>query len=86
MGLAIFDIIVLFSGLPLNWKKGLIVVDLLIIIFIGWVLRTLYIRKAQRIAERARMVERSMSRDLDNVAEQVARDVEHQIDNIQNEM
>lgn len=86
MGLAIFDIVVLFSGLPLNWKKGLILIDLLAIVFIGWVLRTLYIRKAERIAERARIIERSMSRDLNNVVEQVARDVEHQIDSIQNEM
>ena len=81
--LALFNLVVLFSGLPMGWKKGLIIADLALLVFIGWILREIYLRKARRLAERAKAVEASLEHDIDRVANQVTRNVEREIDQIQ---
>lgn len=87
MVLSALDIIVLYSGLPMGWKKGIIVVASLILLLTGWILRAIYKRRKERAAARARAIEESMGEDMDQVAATIASDVagqvEQEIDRIQ---
>lgn len=87
MVLSALDIVVLYSGLPLGWKKGIIVVSSIILLFTGWILRAIYQRRKDRAAARARAIQESMAAEMDQVATTIARDVagqvEQEIDRIQ---
>ena len=73
MILGVLDALVVFSGLPTGWKKGVVLAASIALIFIGWIIRTIEKRRAMRAKARAQTIE------TDGIAHDVIEKVEHEI-------
>lgn len=84
--IAVLDVLVLISGLPTGWKKGIVIILSIILAFLGWTIRIVESRRAMRIKARAKAVEESNVQEFSSVAQTIAHDVtetvEHEIDTI----
>lgn len=80
IAIAVIDVLAMFSGLPMDWKKGIVITTSVLLLFIGLALRAAAARRRARAAERARNLERALDRDLDKTVDMVARDVTSQVE------
>lgn len=78
--LSILDILVMFSGLPTGWKKAFILIISLAFLLIGWIIRTVEIRRKNRAKMRAESIEDSFLPELEKVAHTIAHDVSEHVE------
>ena len=78
MILAILDVLVIFSGLPTGWKKIIILVVSVILVFIGWVMRAISMRRKAKILAAAQEIEHGAK--IHEVAHVIARDIETEVE------
>lgn len=74
MVLGIINIVVIFSGFPTSWKKALVAVSSLLIIAVGWVLRTLYKKRMMRMEMEKREIESEFKDEVQDVANEMVAD------------
>ncbi len=84
--LGIVNVLVIFSGLPTGWKKFLILGVSLLIIGIGWILKTIAKKRKERAMQQASMIEQEAQREINEIADEIVADmnerVEHEIDTL----
>ncbi|MDB4984561.1 MAG: hypothetical protein JWM20_740 [Patescibacteria group bacterium] len=80
MIIAALDALVVFSGLPTGWKKGIVLAFSIILILIGWMIRTIEKRRTMRAKARAQSIETEMAPDIERVATTIAHDVQESVE------
>ena len=78
MILAALDVLVMFSGLPTGWKKGVILVVSLVFILIGWSLHVMSQRRKAKTHAAAHAIE--VHEKLHEVAHEIAHDVAAEVE------
>ena len=78
--IGIFDFLCVFSGLPTGWKKAMIVTTSVLLVLMGWIVRTINRKRIQKTRHAAERIEPLMNDDMNRVAEEIARDVKHKVD------
>ena len=84
--LGFVNIFAIFSGLPTNWKKFIILGASLLVIIIGWMLKTIAAKRKARAVEQATIIEQQVQREINEIADEIIADVndhvEQEIDRI----
>lgn len=80
IALAILDILVIFSGLPTGWKRGLVLIVSLCIAFIGWIISAVEKRRRLRAKERAASMEETFAADFEQAAKKIERDLRDKVE------
>lgn len=80
--LSIINFFTIFSGFPNGWKKFIITTISILVLFIGWILRSIAIKKKLRAEKRVREMNtnESFNDSLDSVAEVIAEDITEQVE------
>jgi hypothetical protein len=78
--LGIVNVLVLYSGLPTGWKKGIIIVTSVCLILLGWMLRTIAKRRAQKIHTKVTEIEHAAAEELAQITQEITHDVSHQVE------
>ncbi len=84
--LGFVNLLVIFSGLPTGWKKFLASIISVIIIGIGWILKTIAKKRRERALVRATIIEEEVQEEINEIADEIVADmnnrVEHEIDTL----
>ncbi len=84
--LGVVNVLIIFSGLPTGWKKFLILGISLVIIAIGWILKTVAKKRKERALEQAALIEHEVQEEINEIADEIVADmnerVEHEIDSL----
>lgn len=77
--LGVINMLVIFSGLPTGWKKFIILGISLLMIAIGWILKTVAERRKNRAMQQAAIIEQEARAEINEIADEIVADVHHHI-------
>ncbi len=84
--LGIVNVLVIFSGLPTGWKKFLILGISVLVMGIGWILKTIAQKRKERVAQQVSIIEQESQREINEIADEIVADmndrVEREIDTL----
>jgi len=81
--LGFVNVLVIFSGLPTGFKKILIIATSLVIITIGWILKTIAKKRKERAMVQATIIEQEVQEEINDIADEIVADAsEHVQDEI----
>ena len=78
--LGVVNILVIFSGLPTGWKKFLILGASLIVVIIGWMLKTIAKKRKERAMEQAAIIEQEVAQEINEIADEIVADVSDHVE------
>ncbi len=79
IGLGIVNILIIFSGLPTGWKKFTILGISVIVIAIGWILKTIARKRRDRALKQANLIERDAQAEMNEIADEMVANVNDHI-------
>jgi type VI protein secretion system component VasK len=74
------NIFAIFSGLPTGWKKFIILGVSILVITIGWILRTIAQKRKERALAQVAMIEQEVQEEINDLAEEIVADVQEQVE------
>lgn len=77
--LGFVNVLVIFSGLPTGWKKFLILGISVVIITIGWILKTVAAKRKARALEQASLIEQEAREEINDIANEIVADVNNHV-------
>jgi flagellar biosynthesis component FlhA len=78
--LGVVNILVIFSGLPTGWKKFTILGISLVVITIGWILKTIAKKRKDRAMEKATLIEQEVQQEINDIADEIVADVNQHVE------
>ena len=80
IGLGVINILVIFSGLPTGWKKFIILGISILIMIIGWILKTVAKKRKERAMEQAAFIEQEAREEINQIADEIVADVNQHVE------
>ena len=78
--LGIVNALVIFSGLPTGWKQVLILGISLLVIGIGWILKTIAKKRKDCAVQQVSVIEQEAQREINEIADEIVADMNDRVD------